>query len=171
MNKLLLATLVLTTMFFSGCAKIDPFSPNLKQQIENQNGQIEELKSNQNGLMFELGKIRNQNELNARDIHNAQQGLVNLRGMENSGIQFFSGDGGLIVFFSLAVMAFLFIYHYRERATKSEQAAQILAQQITIRDDPNLEDDVFRSALNTDAEADVYHLMVKAQELSGKRKN
>jgi TolA-binding protein len=164
MHKFILATLIFTTLAFSGCARIDPLSPNLRQELQNQNGKIEELKNNQNGLMLELGKIRNQNEMNAKEIQDAQQGLLNIKGMQNSGIQFFSGDGGLIVFLGLVMMSFLFIYHYRTRAVKSEKTAEVLAQQITLRDDPDLEDNVFLSVLNTDLEAEVYQVMVKAQE-------
>lgn len=162
MNKFVLV-IAISSLLIGGCAKIDPFSPRLRQDLQNQNGKIEELKNNQNGLMLEMGKIRNQNEMNARDIKDAQQGLVNLKGMQNSGIQFFSGDGGLIVFLGVVAMALLFIYHYRQRAVKSEKAAEIMAQQITLRGDPELENNVLLSALNTEVEADVYHMLGKAK--------
>ncbi len=165
-----LGILLLTTIFLTGCARIDPLSPDLKQQLENQNGKIEELKNNQNGLLIEMGKIRNQNEMNAKEIQDAQQGLLNLKGMQNSGIQFFSGDGGLVVFLGAVGMVCVLIYHYRSRAVKSEKTAEVLAQQITLKNDPELEDEVFRSALKNNVESDVYSLMVKTQESMGKNR-
>ena len=170
MKNKVIALLMLGLSLLNGCAKISPLSPKLDQKIDNQNGQIEDLRSNQNGLMLELGKIRQQSEMNARDIENAQQGIVNLRGSDNSGIQILSGDGGLLVFFAISTLAVLLVYHYRTRAVTSEKTAGILAQQIAVYDDGELDDKVFLSALNTDVEEDVYHLMVKHQALAGRKK-
>lgn len=156
---------VMLFLFLAGCANISPFSPDLKQNIDNQNGKIEELKNNQNGLLLEIGKLRQQQDINARDIENAQQGIFNLRGSNNSGVQIFSGDGGLIVLFTLGLAAIGSVLYYRTRALKFEKSAEILAQQIVFYDDASLDDKVFMSALNTDVEKDIYHLMMKNKKL------
>jgi len=165
MKQLFLTFLILLV----GC-NVSPLSPRLDQKLNNQNGQIEELKNNQNGLLLEIGKLRQESEIHARDIENAQQGIVNLKGSNYSGVTILSGDGGLILVFSLSVMAILLIYHYRTRAVKSEKSAEILAQQIAIYDDVSLDDKVFLSALNTPVEREVYHLMVKSQAMAGKKR-
>lgn len=153
----------------TGC-NLSPLSPRMDQKLENQNGQIEDIKNNQNGLMLEIGKLRQESEINARDIENAQQGILNLKGSNYSGLTVLSGDGGLLLVFSLAVISILLIYHYRTRAVKSEKSAEILAQQIALYDDVSLDDNVFMSALNTNVEREVYHLMVKSQAAAGKKK-
>jgi hypothetical protein len=157
------------SILLCGC-NVSPLSPRLHQQLDNQNGQIEDIKNNQNGLMLEIGKLRQESEIHARDIENAQQGILNLKGSNYSGLTILSGDGGLILVFSLAVFSILLIYHYRTRAVKSEKSAEILAQQIALYDDVSLDDNVFLSALNTDVEKEIYHLMVKSQAATGKRK-
>ena len=156
--KYLIPFILASTILFGGCAKISPLNPELKQELDNANGKIEELKNNQNGILLELGKIRNQNEMNAQEIKDAQQGLVNLKGSQNSGIQILSGDGGIILLIFIGMIGVLFIYYYRTRAIKLEKTASILAQQIK---DTQLEEDVFMAALNTDVEKDVYNIITK----------
>lgn len=157
-------------MFSIGCGRISPVSPELDQRLNNTDGKIDEIRNNQNGLMLELGKINQQQEIIGRDIENAQEGIVNLKGSSNSGVQIFSGDGGLLSLISISVALMYSIYHYRTKFLRSEKTADILAQQIALKHDPELDDKVFLSALNTEVEKDVYHLMVKNQALTGKRK-
>ena len=105
MKTLLLMLLIL----LAGCARISPLSPRLNQKIDNQQGQIEELKNNQNGVNLELGKIRS----------------------SNSGVQILSGDGGLLLLcFVVFALLLLAILHYRSKAIKAEQSLCIMAQQI-----------------------------------------
>lgn len=158
---LLIALLALGTV--SGCARLDPLSPELKQELDNRDGQIEDIRNNQNGLMLELGKIRQQNDINARDIANFQQGLIN-RNNENNGVQILQGDGALVMVFAIAVVAMLLIYHYRTQAVKNKKTAEILAQQIAGYNDIMLDDSVFMAAMNTEVEKDVYDLMIKCQK-------
>jgi len=138
----------------------------LRNDIDNQNGQIEDIKNNQNGVMLDLLNLRNEQSVQARDIENVQQGLIN---KSNSGIQILQGDGALVMIFALATVGMLLIYHYKTKAFKNEKTAEILAQQIAMYDDVTLDDDVFVAAMNTDVEADIYHLMVKSQAKCGKK--
>lgn len=148
-------------ILISGCGKISPFSPELDQKINNQHGQIEDIRNNQNGFMLELMKIRQQSEINARDIKNAQQGLVNIRGTDNSGIQIFSGDGGIMLFMAFIIFLSYSTCHYRNQAKMAQKTSEILAQQVTLHDDPNLTDKILLSALNTEVEAKVYRMITK----------
>lgn len=146
-------------MLLAGC-RFSPFTPNLKQDLNNQQGKIEELKNNQNGLMLDLMKLKMQNEIHARDIDSFQQGAFNIK-QENSGTQILQGDGALILVLVLASLGMYFIYHYRTQALEHKQAAEILAQSIASRNDIDLENHVYMCALNSPAEKQVYHLMTK----------
>lgn len=166
MKKLII--LITISISLIGCGRISPISPQLDQRLNNTDGQIDELKNNQNGLMLELGKVNQKQELIGRDIENAQEGILNLKGSSNSGVQIFSGDSGLM---SLVLMLFALIYsiyYYRSKFLRSEKTSEILAQQIAIKNDSELDDKVFMSALNTEVEKDIYHLMIKNQTLTGR---
>jgi hypothetical protein len=161
MRGILIACLLL---FATGC-NISPLSPELENQIDNQQGQIDEIKNNQNGIMLDFMKLKNDQEQHARDVENQIQGMFN---SSNSGVQILQGDGALILIFGIATMAMLFVYHYKTRADKSKQAAEIMAQQIALFDDSKLDNDVLLSAMNTEVEEDVYRMIVKAQSYSGR---
>lgn len=151
----------LLALLLPGCA-VSPLSPRNRQEIDNQNGKIEDIRNNQNGFMLELMKLRNEQQITARDIENLQQGLIN-QNNQNSGVQIFQGDGGLIVGFALIVILAMVVLHYRTQAIKNGKTAEILAQQIALHEDQDLDNEVFLAALNTDVEEDIYHLIVKNQ--------
>lgn len=152
--KRLLPIFAILTALTTGCGKISPVSPELRQDLQNQNGQIEDIKSNQNGLMLELGKIRQQNEINTEKLDSFQQGAINIRNQ---------GDGLLIMIFAVATVAMILVYHYRTESLKHEKAADILAQQIAMHKDDELNEKVYLAALNTDVEKQVYRIMKKNQ--------
>lgn len=162
MKKFLFLAIILS---LTGCGKFSPLSPELDQKIDNQQGQIEELKNNQNGLMLDLLKLRQDANVNAEKIDNFQQGLLNIKGNsnENTGVQILQGDGALILIFSLCTIAMLLIYHYRTQYTKYAKVADIMAQQIVSYDDKDLDDRIFLAALNTNIEREMYELFIKNQ--------
>ena len=164
MKKILLSlALVALTISWTGCANVSPFSPRNRNRVENQ-GTIEEMKSNQNSINAELGNLRNY--LQARDIesYQAQTGKDN---QQNSGVQILSGDGALMIVFALSIIAIMVIIYYRQKATKGEKTSAILASQIAAFNDANLDDGVFAAAMNTDVEGDVYRLMVSRKRQMG----
>ena len=178
MNKIIFSLFAVVALITSGCGEFSPLSPRLDQKINNQDGKIDELKNNQNGIMTEIGKIRNENQLTAKELRDAQQGLINMKGNDNSGVQILQGDGALIMVFSLCVIGMLLVFYYRTKSIKSEKTADIFAQQIALHNDTDLNDKVFMAALNTDVEHNVYHAMVRNQLKGGiieaqsmKRKN
>lgn len=164
MKKIILLIFGIILIGTSGCNNL---SPRLEEHIDNQNGKIDEIRSVQNGISTELGNLRAENTLTNSELDALQQGWVNLNAKlssnENSGIQILQGDGALIMVFSLAVI-FMLIWYYRDKAKKAEKVAEILAQEITNKKDPALEDKIFLAAKHTDVEANVYHLIVKSQK-------
>lgn len=164
MKKLfVMIAMMLAMLSLSGCGNRDnlsPFSPRaqMRQQLQNQNGKIGELETLNNAQKMELGKLQAQAEIHARDIQAMQQGNLN---KANSGVQILQGDGVLIVILVLGAMAIGLAFYYHSRAAKSEKAAAILAQQISHADDPLLDERVCMAALNSDVEAEVYHLLTR----------
>ena len=155
--------MIISLFLFTGCSKnLSPFSPDIKNDINNQNGKIEDIKNNQNGVMLELIKLRNEQRIQAEKIENFQQGIFNGTN-ENFGVQILQGDGALVMVFALGTIAMILIYHYRTKSIKKEKAADILAQQIVNYNDESLTDGVFVSAMHTDVEKDVFELITKNQ--------
>jgi len=164
MKRILTIFAILTTLTLSGCGRFSPLSPELKQELQNQNGKIDDIKNNQNGLMLDLLNLRQQNDINARDIQNLQNGLINYnKNNQNSGVQILQGDGALVAVFATIVIGMLLVLYYRSQALKQTKTAEIMAQQIANYNDVDLNDNVFMAAMNSNVEDQVYHLMVKSQ--------
>lgn len=165
MKKLITLSLIFI-LFLSliGCGNL---SPRQDQRINNQDGKIEELKNIQNGMNLELGKLRQESEINDSTLKEVQQGMINvnnkLSSNENSGIQILQGDGALILIFALIVVGML-LFHYRKLYKKNEKAADLLAQQITNQGNQYLDETVFQAAMHTDVEKEIYYLMTKHQK-------
>jgi hypothetical protein len=162
MKMFILSALLLVGLV--GCGnKLSPLSPELTQKLNNQDGKIDEVKNNQNGLMLELGKLRQSSEVHARDIANYQQAIVALKDSHNNaGVQILQGDGAMIMVFAILVIALLLVYHYRTKAVKHEKTAEMLAQQIG--HDTNMANRVFMAALDSEVEENVYALVAKNQK-------
>lgn len=159
--KFFLISLLIITI---GCARIDPFSPRNQQAIKNQ-GTIEELKTNQNSMVADMLKIRQDQTITARDMDKVQTGMGN---KQNTGIQFFQGDGALIAIVTLAGMliaAGVFATYFKYQAEKSEKTANILATEIAMQGDQELNDRVCLAAMHTEVEDKVFHMLVKNQKM------
>jgi len=147
----------------SGCANLNPRNdPN----IDNQNGKIDEIRNNQNGVMAEIGKLKQNAEIQNSQLKEVQNGILNLNTAisrnENSGIQILQGDGALILVFSLAVIGML-LYWYRDRAIIGEKSSEVLAKEIARFNNPILNDNVLRSAMNINSEKHIYQLLMKSK--------
>jgi hypothetical protein len=164
MRRILTILVVALTLGFTGCAN---FNPKNQPRIDNQNGKIDEIRNNQNGVMLELLKLKQSAELNNSQLKEVQTGLANINAAvtrnENSGVQILQGDGALILVFGLGVVGML-LYWYRDRAVKSEKAANIMAREIARFNDAVLNDNILRAAMNTETEAHVFHLLTKHQK-------
>lgn len=162
--RMILTTLATVLLIgLSGCANLNPRN---NSPIDNRNGKIDEIRNNQNGVMAEIGKLKQSAEIQDSQLKEIQNGLVNLNASvsrnENSGIQILQGDGALILVFSLAVIGML-LYWYRDRAITNEKSTQIMAREIARFNDPNLNDSILKAAMHTEAESHVYRTLLKHQ--------
>ena len=155
--------LLIGIMTISGCANLNPRN---NSPIDNQNGHIDEIRNNQNGVMAEIGKLKQNAEIQNSQLKEVQNGLLNLNMAisrnENSGVQILQGDGALILVFSLCVIGML-LYWFHDRAVTSEKSADIMAKEVIRFNNPILNDNILRSAMNSSSEKPVYHMLTKHQ--------
>jgi len=143
-----------------GCSN---FNPRMQNKIDNKNGKIDEIKNNQNGLMLELGKLRQDAEIQNSQLKEVQQGMLNLNATgirnENKGVQILQGDGALILIFALGTVAMLLFY--KRKSDKNEKIANIMAQEVMLLNDQKLNDKILNLSIKTKLEKDVYKMMFK----------
>lgn len=142
------------SFFLIGC-NVSPLSPNNK--IRN-NGNIQDLKNNQNGLMLDLIEIEQKQKLLMEKLETLQQGFIN-QNNKNFGIQIFHGEGGLILGCFIVAMSVVVAIYYKSSSDKNKKAAQLLAQQIKDENNEYLNEKIYLSALNTKFEKEIYYLM------------
>jgi len=150
--------IIIFIIFISGCGN---FNPRLQNRIANENGKIEDIRNNQNGFMLELGKLRNEAQIQNSQLKEVQQGILNMNNAlsrnENSGIQILQGDGSLMLF------------HYRNKANNNEKIANMLAVEVARFNDPNLNDNILRTSMFTSVESKVFKLLnTHAKKISPK---
>lgn len=159
MKKFLLSIFI--CLMFSGCG----FSPRMQNRFENKNGQIDEIRENQNGIMLELGKLRQNAEIQNSQLKEVQQGMLNLNATgirnENKGIQILQGDGALILIFALGTVGMI-LFHYKKKADKAEQVANILAQEVALINNAELNDNILRASMNTQVKKEVFTKMMSS---------
>jgi hypothetical protein len=159
MRRILNILVIVSLVVISGCANLNPRN---NSPIEN-DGKIDEIRNNQNGVMAEIGKLKQSAEIQNSQLKEVQNGLLNLNTSlsrnENSGVQILQGDGALILVFSIVVIGML-LYWYRDRAVKGENAAEIMAKEIVRLDDPGLNDNVLKEAMHTKSENYVYKMLI-----------
>lgn len=157
-------------MLVSGCGNLSPrISPELQEKIDNQNGKIGEIENNQNSMKNEMLNLKSQAEIHDSELREVQQGWLNLQRLfssenSNSGIQIFSGPGGLTVaLMGIAMLGILSIttVYYKLAADKHEKVAGILGDEILKSQDKQLQEQVFKAAKYTDVENDVLKILTK----------
>jgi hypothetical protein len=145
----------------AGCGN---FSPRLQNRIDNKDGKIDEIKNNQNGIMLEIGKLRQQAEIQNSQLNEVQQGFLNLNAAgvrnENKGIQILQGDGALIMVFSIIALG-MFLLYYKNKSDKNEKIANVLAGEVMLANDPVMNDNILRSARFTPLEKPIFEIMKK----------
>jgi predicted PurR-regulated permease PerM len=171
MKRCFLSLVVAATLLFSsGCGNLSPrVDPKLDQKIDNQNGKIDEIKNNQNGIMGEIGTLKNQAEIQNSQLDKIQQGMFNLQSnSDNHGVQIFSGTGGLMLAAVFGVIIqIVLIFHYRSKAQMHEKTANILAERIVNRGDPELENAVFEAVLHTPVAENTLNIFRRQKSLLG----
>jgi len=150
---------LIALVFLTGCAN---FNPRNNPKIQNQNGKIEDIKTNQNGLMLELGQVRQELSAQNSKLKEIQSGLVNINSAisrnENTGIQIIQGDGALIFIFAIIVIG-MFLFYYRDRAIKSEKTSELMAREIARFNSVKLETEILSTAAEENKAKDIYELI------------
>ncbi len=140
MNKILAAIIVtLFCVMSSGCGNLSPrdnLNPKSNQNINNENGKIDHIETNQNAIK---GSIEHKTE-------------------NNGGVQILQGDSGLILIFGIVAIICVTVYFY-QRSLKVEKINTILKDQIN--GNPELEEKVLKAAMYTNVEKEVYNLIAK----------
>lgn len=162
MKRLLMILVALLAI--TGC---DNFSPRQQPRIDNNQGKINELENMANALKAEILKLQNQSEIQNSQLDRVQQGMANYQSnQQNTGVQIFSGSGGLLVaivgFLTLATIALA----YRREAKKQEKTADVLANRVVSANDPALIEQVFQAAMYTNVEENVLNLIQKHQQVA-----
>lgn len=164
MRRILNILAIFSLFAISGCGNLNPRN---NSPIQNEGGEIDEIRNNQNGVMAEIGKLKQSAEIQSSQLKEVQNGLFNLNTSlsrnENSGVQILQGDGALILVFSIIVIGML-LYWYRDRAVKGENAAEIMAKEITRFDNPELNDNILRAAIYTKSEDHVYKMLINQKK-------
>ena len=156
-NKFVLA---LCCFLLVGCGNL---SPRLNEKINNQQGQIEEIENNQNSIKNELLNLRNEQNISDSELKEIQQGIFNLQSNNsNSGIQIFSGPGGILIA-AIAICAFFILtmtsYYYKSVADKNEKIVCMLAEKIISFDNQYLNEEILKAASYTEVEDDVFTIL------------
>lgn len=142
-------------MCLAGC-NVSPFSP--KSRINARD--VEDLKNNTNGIIAEIGKLRNDNQNLNSKLQDVQQGLINTKFNENRGVQIFQGDGALIMFFGIGIVGMILIYMY-SALEKAKKVNQILADSVNDYNSKNLHSAIVKAASYTDVADQVKSLLSK----------
>lgn len=149
--KIILATGLL--FMATGCGNLSPrINPELQEQIDNQNGKIEEIEHMQNSMKNEM--LNNQQRLSG-EFEDFQQGLINAQG-----INILSGPAGLAICFG-GLLVVLTIWYYREQAKQNERALNIMADAIKQHEDDELESEIVKMAINSPAERVIFQKLCK----------
>jgi len=161
MKTLILALAAVTLLTLSGCGNL---SPKNQPKINNE-GKIGELDNMAGSLKAEIGKLQSQAEIQNSKLDRIQQGLVNFQSNnQNSGVQILSGSGGLLIAFVAILMGSVIAFVFHREAKKQEKTANVLADRIVSKNDPELTEQIFQAAMYTDVEENILKLIQKHQK-------
>lgn len=150
---------VLILVLFSGCANFNP-----KSKINNGNGKINDINNNQNGMMVELGKLKQDTEVLNSKLKEIQNGLVNLNMAvsrnDNTGVQILQGDGSLFLVFSCIVLACVFYFKNKD----NEDTMKIFAEKIMDSQDEGLQESVIDAAMAKNKGEKVLSILKKVKK-------
>ena len=139
---------VLFGLFVTGCANGN-FSPRNNPKINNEQGKIDEIKSNQNGVLAEIGKLKQDAQIMESQLKEIQNGLLNVNAMisrnENNGIQILQGDGSLIMVFCIGIFAIMLFY--RNKYIAKEKSISIIAKEVSLFNNADLNEKILRAAM------------------------
>lgn len=155
MKTYLIYLACLVSLSVAGCNNLSPrFDPNLEQKIDNQNGRIDEIESNQNSIKNEMLNLNQRNEIIGSELDRIQMGFYN---EQNNGIQILSGSGGLFLGLTGSLALLLIVMHYRQKSVMNDKIIDMLAERLA----QDVVDDLVKAAMYTDVEEKVYALIKK----------
>lgn len=160
-------TVLFLTVLLTGCGNLSPrINPQLKEEIDNQNGKIGQIENNQNSIKNDLFNLRSQSEIHDSQLREVQQGYFNLQRLiseenTNFGIQIFSGTGGLLLYFitiCVVVIMIIAIFYYKSMADKHSKISNLLTEKILKSQNVHLQKDILETATYTDIAQELYKL-------------
>lgn len=162
MKNIIFLIFALTAFGISGCGRLNLASPELKNEIDNQNGEIDEILNNQNGMATDILNLKQETDLITRDLKNFQQGYVNYS-KTNDGIQILQGDGALILIFSIFIFSAMLIFHYKSKANKNEKMAKMLSYTMMNVNQNRWKKSLVDQTLHTGLEKEMFDLLEKSK--------
>ena len=154
--KTLFSLIILSAIAVSGC-NFSPLSPSNRPNIKN-NGDIGDIKNNQNGMMNEIMSLKNRLDVVAKEVENIQNGFIN-HNNKNSGVQIFQGDGGLAVGLSLVIILALIAANYKIKSDRYRKTAELFGQQVKKMNNPTVEEEILKSALSRKIESEAFKIL------------
>lgn len=154
MSKTLAALIAILAI--SGC-NFSPLSPSNRPNIRN-NGDVGDIKNNQQGIMAELMNMKNRMDVMAQEIENIQNGFIN-HNNKNSGVQIFQGDGGLLVGISCLALFAMVALNYKLKSDKYKKTAEIFGNRIKSMNRPDVEEEILIGAMAKKVETEVFNIL------------
>lgn len=159
-----LILVVLLAFFTTGCGNLSPREDGRIGRINNKNGQISGLKEEVKNLQ---GSIDANNKITAQKIDNLQQGIITTRkDNTNQGVQILQGDGVLVLILALGTLltvSILGVLYYKSKSDKSEKATQVLADEVAMHNDPDLEDRIFVAARHAGLQKEILDVLANSK--------
>jgi hypothetical protein len=147
---------LIIALVLSGC-NLSPLSPSNRPIIRN-NGDVGDIKNNQQGMMLELANLKNRMDIMAQEIENIQNGFIN-HNNKNNGVQIFQGDGGLLVGISCIALLSIVAFNYRTKCEKYRKTAEIFGNKIKQMNDPKLKEELLVGALQNKVEEETLKML------------
>lgn len=147
-------TICLMSFLLIGC-NVSPLSPS--SRIRN-NGNVNELKENQNGIMLDLIELEQKQKLIMEKLETLQQGFIN-QNNKNFGVQIFHGEGGLLLGAFILTLSIFAAVYYKLSSDKNKKVSKLLAQQIKMENNEHLNEKIYLCALETRVGKEVYKLL------------
>ena len=142
--------------FLGGC-NFSPLSPSNRQNIRN-NGDVGDIKNNQQGIMAEIMSLKNRMDIMASEIENIQNGFIN-HNNKNNGVQIFQGDGGLLVGLGFMAILAMVAMNYKIKSDKYKKTAELFGNQIKKMNNSDVEKNLLTKALAEKIETEAFGIL------------
>jgi hypothetical protein len=152
-KRILFSVIAMLCLFGMGCANLNP---RLDNKIDNQNGKIDEIKNNQNGVMLDLLKLKQ-----SAEIQNSQVTAA-IASNNNKGVQILQGSDPFVTIFGLATIGMVcLLFYFWQKSDTAEKTSEIMAMEVAKINNRELHDNILRKAMGYHIEEHVYRLLAK----------